>query len=146
MSLQTTFRRARRKPMSEMNVVPYIDVMLVLLVIFMVTAPIMKAGVEVDAPDAQAEPLTADNQQEPLTITVNRDGRFFLDDGSEVAADEITPYVSGQLDPEGTRPIYVRADGSVEYRYLMNAMVAVQQAGAKKIGLMADPATPDQQP
>ncbi len=136
--------RRHRRVMSQMNVVPYIDVMLVLLVIFMVTAPIMKAGVEVDAPDAQAEPLTADNQQEPLTISVNKDGQFFLEDGTEVAADEITPYVTSQLDPEGTRPVYVRADGSVEYRYLMNAMVAVQQAGAKKIGLMADPASPDQ--
>ncbi|MBU0656911.1 MAG: protein TolR [Gammaproteobacteria bacterium] len=137
--------RRHRRVMSEMNVVPYIDVMLVLLVIFMVTAPIMKAGVEVDAPDAQAEPLTADNQQEPLTISVNKNGQFFLDDGSEVAATDITRYVSGQLDPQGERPIYVRADGSVEYRYLMNAMVAVQQAGAKKIGLMADPA-PSNQP
>ena len=99
---------------------------------------------EVDAPDAQAEPLTADNQQEPLTISVNKDGQFFLEDGTEVAADDITPYVTSQLDAEGTRPVYVRADGSVEYRYLMNAMVAVQQAGAKKIGLMADPASPDQ--
>lgn len=136
--------RRPRRVMSQMNVVPYIDVMLVLLVIFMVTAPIMKAGVEVDAPDAQAEPLTADNQQEPLTISVNKDGQFFRDDGTEVAADEITQYVAGQLDPEGTRPVYVRADGSVEYRYLMNAMVAVQQAGAKKIGLMADPTSPNQ--
>jgi biopolymer transport protein TolR len=141
--MSTTCRRKRRA-MSQMNVVPYIDVMLVLLVIFMVTAPMMQTGVEVDAPDAQAESLSADNQKEPLTISVNKEGQFFLDDGSEVAAGNITQYVAGQLDPKGERPIYVRADGSVEYRYLMNAMVAVQQAGAKKIGLMADPSPSDQ--
>lgn len=135
--------RRHRKIMAEMNVVPYIDVMLVLLVIFMVTAPIMQTGVKVDAPDAQAEPLDANNQQEPLTIAVNAEGRFFLDDGSEVPADAITSYVSSQLDAKAERPIYVRADSTVEYRYLMNAMVAVQKAGAKKIGLMADPAPPD---
>lgn len=137
--------RRRRKIMAEMNVVPYIDVMLVLLVIFMVTAPIMQTGVKVDAPDAQAEPLDANNQQEPLTISVNAEGRCFLDDGTEIPTANITDYVTTQLDAKAERPIYVRADSTVEYRHLMNAMVAVQRAGAKKIGLMADPAPPDQQ-
>ena len=133
MSRATSSRRPRRS-MSQMNVVPYIDVMLVLLVIFMVTAPMMQTGVEVDAPDAQAEPLGADNQQEPLTIVVDKEGHFFLEDGSEVPAASVTQYVVSQLDPKAERPIYIRADSTVEYRYLMNAMVAVQQAGAKKIG------------
>lgn len=137
--------RRPRRIMAEMNVVPYIDVMLVLLVIFMVTAPMMQTGVNVDAPDAQAEPLQTDNRQEPLIIAVDADGRFFLDDGAEANADDVTRYVGGQLDPAGTRPIYIRADGTVEYRHLMDAMVAVQQAGAKKIGLMADPSAPDPQ-
>jgi biopolymer transport protein TolR len=128
--------------MAAMNVVPYIDVMLVLLVIFMVTAPIMKQGVEVDAPDAQAKSLTSDNQQEPLTISVDQSGHFFLDDGSEALPDDITRYVASKLDPKAERPIYVRADSTVEYRYLMEAMVAVQKTGAKKIGLMADPKAP----
>ncbi|MEB4592653.1 protein TolR [Candidatus Thiothrix sp. Deng01] len=136
--------RRKRRAMAQMNVVPYIDVMLVLLVIFMVTAPMMQTGVKVDAPDAQAEALDADNQQEPLTISVDANGHFFLDDGSEVPADGVTRYVSSQLDDKAERPVYVRADSTVEYRYLMNAMVAVQQAGAKKIGLMADPTPPDQ--
>ncbi|WGZ94061.1 MAG: protein TolR [Candidatus Thiothrix putei] len=135
--------RRRRKIMAEMNVVPYIDVMLVLLVIFMVTAPIMQTGVTVDAPDAQAEPLDANNQQEPLTISVDASGKLFLDDGTEVPAANVTEYVTSQLDAKAERPVYVRADSTVEYRHLMNAMVAVQQAGAKKIGLMADPAPPD---
>lgn len=136
--------RRRRKIMAEMNVVPYIDVMLVLLIIFMVTAPIMQTGITVDAPDAQAEPLDANNQQEPLTISVDASGRLFLDDGAEVPAANITAYVSSQLDTRAERPVYVKADSTVEYRHLMNAMVAVQQAGAKKIGLMADPVPPDQ--
>lgn len=135
--------RRPRRAMSQMNVVPYIDVMLVLLVIFMVTAPMMQTGVNVDAPDAQAEPLETNNQQEPLTISVDGNGRFFLDNGSETSADGVTQYIIGKLDPEGMRPIYIRADSTVEYRYLMNAMVAVQQAGAKKIGLMADPSPAD---
>lgn len=135
--------RRKRRAMAQMNVVPYIDVMLVLLVIFMVTAPMMQTGVEVDAPDAQAAALQSDNQQEPLTISVDKAGHFFLDDGSEVEAEGITQYVAGQLDPKGERPIRIRAESSVEYRYLMNAMVAAQQAGAKKIGLMADPTAPD---
>jgi biopolymer transport protein TolR len=118
--------------------------MLVLLVIFMVTAPIMQTGVTVDAPDAKAEPLDANNQQEPLTISVDASGKLFLDDGSEVPAANVTAYVSSQLDAKAERPVYVKADSTVEYRHLMNAMVAVQQAGAKKIGLMADPAPPDQ--
>lgn len=136
-------RRRQRRLKAEMNVVPYIDVMLVLLVIFMVTAPLTQTGVTVDAPDAQAEPLDANNQQPPLTIAVGADGNFFLEDGSSVASEAITTYVSSQLDPQGERPIYIRADSTVEYRYLMDAMVAVQKAGAKKIGLMADPAAPD---
>ncbi|SEA19242.1 biopolymer transport protein TolR [Thiothrix caldifontis] len=135
--------RRRRKIMAEMNVVPYIDVMLVLLVIFMVTAPIMQTGVTVDAPDAQAEPLDANNQQEPLTISVDASGKLFLDDGTEVPAADVTEYVTSQLDAKAERPVYVRADSTVEYRHLMDAMVAVQQAGAKKIGLMADPAPPE---
>ncbi len=135
-------RRARRS-MAEMNVVPYIDVMLVLLVIFMVTAPMLQSGVEIDAPDADAAPLTADNQQEPLIISVDQTGQYFLQDGSGLPTGEVTAYVADQLGGQQQRPVYVRADAGVEYRYLMAAMVALQKAGAKKIGLMADPLNPD---
>ncbi len=135
--------RRHRRAMAQMNVVPYIDVMLVLLVIFMVTAPMMQTGVNVDAPDAQANPLEADNQQQPLTVSVDKSGRFMLEDGQEVSSENLTRYVASQMDAKALRPVYVRADSTVEYRYLMNAVVAVQQAGAKKIGLMADPANPN---
>jgi len=131
--------RRTRKPMAQMNVVPYIDVMLVLLVIFMVTAPMLKAGVEIDAPDANASPLTTNNQQEPLIISVSRDGKYYLDSQTDVSLSEVSDFVRTQMTQTHDRPVYVKADGGVEYQYLMQAMVAVQQAGAKKIGLMADP-------
>lgn len=135
--MSTTCRRKRRS-MSQMNVVPYIDVMLVLLVIFMVTAPMMQSGVEVDAPDAQAEPLTADNQQEPLTISVDKAGQFFLDGEQAVDAASITQFVTSQLDPKKERAVIVKADGDVAYRKLFEAMAAAQAAGAKKISLVGD--------
>lgn len=137
--------RRQRKSMAEMNVVPYIDVMLVLLVIFMVTAPMMQMGVEIDMPDADAKSLSADNQQEPLIISVDQTGQYFLSDRTELNEAELRSYIMQEVAAQAAqRPIYIRAASSVEYRYLMRAMAAAQQAGAEKIGLMADPlsATP----
>jgi len=134
--------RRPRKVMAQMNVVPYIDVMLVLLVIFMVTAPMMKTGVQVDTPEAQAAELPSDNKQEPLIISVNKEGHIFLDDGSEVAADRVSEYIKSHMGPNGERPVYIQADKSVEYRYVMNAMAAAQQAGAKKMSMVGDQAPP----
>lgn len=131
--------RRRRRSMAQMNVVPYIDVMLVLLVIFMVTAPMLQSGVDINLPDADATTLTSDNQQEPLIINVDQSGQYFLQDGSAMSAADITTYVRGEMDEAGRRPVYVRADAVVENRYLMTLLVAVQKAGAKQIGLMADP-------
>lgn len=131
--------RRPKRVMAQMNVVPYIDVMLVLLVIFMVTAPMLKAGVEVDIPEVDAAPLTANNQQEPITVIVSREGEFFLESETPASQAEITRHIQTQIADAPERQIYVRGDGKVEYQYLMQAMVAVQQAGATKIGLMADP-------
>lgn len=132
--------RRQRKSMADMNVVPYIDVMLVLLVIFMVTAPMMQAGVEIDMPDANAQQLTADNQQEPLIISVDQNGKYFLADGTEISITGIADYVQEEIGGQVTqRPFHIRADSGVEYQYLMDVMVAAQQAGAKKIGLRTDP-------
>lgn len=131
--------RRPRKVMAQMNVVPYIDVMLVLLVIFMVTAPMMKTGVEVDAPEANAKPLTSNNQQEPVIVMVDQTGKYFIEGETPLSLDEITNTIKTKVLEAADRPIYVKGDGRVEYQYLMQAMVAVQKAGAKKIGLMADP-------
>lgn len=131
--------RRPRKPMAQMNVVPYIDVMLVLLVIFMITAPMMKTGVEVNAPEADAKPLTTNNQQEPLIVTVDRSGHYFIEGDTPMSLEQITQFIQTKVLEAAERPVYVKGDGRVEYQYLMQAMVAVQKAGAKKIGLMADP-------
>lgn len=131
--------RRPRKVMAQMNVVPYIDVMLVLLVIFMITAPMMKTGVEVNAPEADAKPLTTNNQQEPLIVTVDRSGQYFIEGDTPMSLEQITQFIQTKVLEATERPVYVKGDGRVEYQYLMQAMVAVQKAGAKKIGLMADP-------
>ena len=128
----------RRKVMSEMNVVPYIDVMLVLLVIFMVTAPMMQAGVMVDLPDVNAKPLNSNNQQEPLILAIDADGNYLLDDGSQIQLMAISKYVAGYLGDVPNRPIYLRADEHVPNGYVVKAMIAIQKAGAKNIGMMAN--------
>jgi biopolymer transport protein TolR len=131
--------------MAEMNVVPYIDVMLVLLVIFMVTAPMLQTGVQINLPDAEAKGITTNNQT-PIIISVNKNGNYFNDNGSQILIAELTGYLKGQLKNSQstnnkTRPVYIRGDQSAAYRYLMQAMVAAQKAGAKSINLMADPKT-----
>lgn len=134
--------RRARKSMAQMNVVPYIDVMLVLLVIFMVTAPMMQSGVSIDAPDADASPLQSDNQQEPLIILVDQRGQYLLQDGDTLNAKQLATYVKEQLAGKRNRAVHIRADAGVEYQYVMTAMVAAQKAGATAINLLADPVKP----
>jgi biopolymer transport protein TolR len=129
--------------MAEMNVVPYIDVMLVLLVIFMVTAPMLQTGVQINLPDANAKGITTDKQT-PIIISVNENGDYFNNEGNQLPITELTAYLEGQLKTnqaksKKTRPVYIRGDERVAYRYLMQAMVAAQNAGAERINLMADP-------
>lgn len=131
--------RRPRKSMAQMNVVPYIDVMLVLLVIFMVTAPMMQSGVAIDAPDADASPLQSDNQQEPLIILVDQRGQYLLQDGDTLNSKQLAVYVTQQLEGKRNRAVNIRADAGVEYQYVMTAMVAAQKAGATAINLLADP-------
>ncbi len=131
--------RRPRKVMAQMNVVPYIDVMLVLLVIFMVTAPMMQTGVEVNAPDAQANELKSDTPLEPLTISMSKEGQFFIDNGAEVSEAQLIHYISAKLDPKAERAIYIKADDTATTGHLMKAMAAAQRAGAKKISILADP-------
>ncbi|MFZ1387660.1 MAG: ExbD/TolR family protein [Thiolinea sp.] len=131
-----------RKSMAQMNVVPYIDVMLVLLVIFMVTAPMMQSGVAIDAPDADASLLQSDNQQEPLIILVDQRGQYLLQDGDKLNSKQLATYVKEQLEGKRNRAVNIRADAGVEYQYVMTAMVAAQKAGATAINLLADPVKP----
>ncbi|MCZ6560325.1 MAG: protein TolR [Gammaproteobacteria bacterium] len=134
----------QRRLMSEINVVPYIDVMLVLLIIFMVTAPLLTQGIEVELPDAAAEPLDDDllRDYQPLILSINADGDLFLNIGKdeEQAIDEATVVARtlAVLRREPQTPILVRADETVAYGRVVTAMVLLQQAGAKKLGFVTD--------
>ncbi len=135
--------RVRRRPMSEINVVPYIDVMLVLLVIFMITAPLLTQGVKVELPRASAEPLPPD-AAEPLVLTVDAAGRYYLNVGGEgetVPVDLETLYarVAAVLRHKPETPVMVRGDREVGYGQVIAAMVRLQEAGAPSVGLITEP-------
>ena len=138
----------KRKLMAEINVVPYIDVMLVLLIIFMVTAPMLSQGVEVELPNAAAEPLEQDQQNaEPLILSVDAAGSYYLNVGD----DEESPREPAQifrlaqtvLSKKPNVPVLVKADENVPYGRVISGMVLLQQAGAKKVGFLTDPAEYD---
>jgi biopolymer transport protein TolR len=132
-------RNRGRKMMGEINVVPYIDVMLVLLIIFMVTAPMLSQGIKVDLPKAAAEPLPADI--EPLVLSVDADGNMYLNIGdpqAPVDADRVLEVVSAALRREPERPVLVKADRHVEYGSVVEGMALLQQAGAQKVGFAAE--------
>jgi biopolymer transport protein TolR len=140
-------RNKRRRPMSEINVVPYIDVMLVLLVIFMITAPLLNLGVEVELPEADAEPLDAQQSEEPLVLTVLRNGDLYLNAGGDldgtssglIDADTLVATVAAIVRRNPEIQVLVGGDQSVGYGEVYNAMVLLQKAGVHKVGLMSDP-------
>ena len=140
-----TPRRGRRL-MAEINVVPYIDVMLVLLIIFMVTAPLLTQGVQVELPKAGAEPLPEKllREHQPLILTVDAAGRLYLNIGGKedqaVSEETVQQRVSAVLHREPETPVLVRADQSVPYGRVVAGMVILQAAGAAKVGFVTDPA------
>ncbi len=133
----TSVRYGRRKQrlMAEINVVPYIDVMLVLLVIFMVTAPLLSTGIDVNLPDADAQPLEED--QEPFVLTVDKDGLYYLNDEEKPLSsiEEIQRQAIIVLKKSPNTPFMVRGDGAVAYAEVVRAMVLLQKAGVEKVGL-----------
>ena len=137
---------SRRKPMSEINVVPYIDVMLVLLVIFMATAPLLTQGVQVDLPKAPSEPIDA-VQDDPLVISMRADGAIFLnlgmsdgeDRGSRVTIYSLADQAGKVLRARPDVPVYVKADHSLAYGKVVGVMTVLQKAGAESVGLITDP-------
>src|SRR5262249_32257583 len=137
--------RRGRKLMAEINVVPYIDVMLVLLIIFMVTAPLLTQGIKVELPKAGAEPLPADllRDHQPLILSVDARGHYYLnigkDEESPIAEDAVVQRVSAVLHREPQTPVLVKADRSVPYGEVVAGMVLLQQAGAEKGGFITDP-------
>ena len=133
--------RKRRKPVSEINVVPYIDVMLVLLIIFMVTAPLVTQGVKVDLPKAQAESLSEDSKP-PIIASVNAAGEYFINVGENqdkpMSAVDLAVIVAAQINLEPTTPVVVKGDGAVPYNNVVQLMVLLQKAGVPSVGLMTD--------
>jgi len=129
--------------MAEINVVPYIDVMLVLLIIFMITAPLIQQGVEIDLPQANAETLP-DEADDPLVVTVDAKGQYFLDIGDNtnepISNEEMQIKVAAVLRNKPKTPVMIRGDKNVPYGDVVNAMTSLQGAGVPSIGLMTDPA------
>jgi biopolymer transport protein TolR len=133
----------KRKLMGEINVVPYIDVMLVLLVIFMVTAPLLTQGVKVELPRAGAEPIEDVPDQPPLVLSVDAEGNLYVnvgDDEDEPAtAKEIVARVGAVIRNRPDTPVLIKADRSVPYGNVVGAMVLLQQGGAEAVGFVTDP-------
>ncbi|MGI9260581.1 MAG: protein TolR [Woeseiaceae bacterium] len=133
----------KRKLMGEINVVPYIDVMLVLLIIFMVTAPLLTQGVEVDLPEAAAEPIDSSSDEIPIVLSVDEAGNLFINIGDDEdvpqGSQEIIARTAAVLRNRPDAPVLVKADRAVPYGNVVGAMVLLQQAGADKVGFVTDP-------
>ena len=132
--------RRRRRRMSDINVVPYIDVMLVLLVIFMITAPLMNLGVEIELPTGNAEPM--EDQGDPLMVTVTASGDFYLDTGDQpqlIDGETLVATVSAIAARNPDLQVLVGGDRQTSYQYIYQAMVYLQQAGVASVGLVGDP-------
>jgi biopolymer transport protein TolR len=139
--METSLRK--RKLMSEINVVPYIDVMLVLLIIFMVTAPLLTQGVTVDLPKASAEPIQDTSDTPPLVVSVDAAGNLYINFGDNEdephSGDEIIRRTRIRLEAQPATQILVKADRAVPYGNVIGAMVVLQRAGADKVGFVTDP-------
>ncbi len=134
-------KRIRKRPMSEINVVPYIDVMLVLLIIFMITAPLMTQGVKVNLPQATAEPVDQ-SENEPLIVSIDVDGLYYLNVGDDpkkgVDHELLVQRVAAVLRHKPATPVLVRGDSAVNYGAVVTAMSLLQKAGAPSVGLVTD--------
>jgi biopolymer transport protein TolR len=132
-----SYSRRRRRLMSEINVVPYIDVMLVLLIIFMITAPLLTQGVQIDLPRAPARPIDTQDR-ETLVVAIDRDGRYYLDD-KVVTPEALRQKVRGILRARPQTPVMIRGDRNVGYGVVVEAMALLQEAGAPSVGLITEP-------
>ncbi|WP_128254615.1 protein TolR [Falsirhodobacter deserti] len=129
-------RRRRNAAMSEINITPFVDVMLVLLIIFMVAAPLLTVGVPVQLPETAATALPTE-QEEPLSITVTADGSLMIQE-SDVAEDQLIPRLTAIAAERENRKIFLRADGAVPYERVAQIMGALNAAGFNSIGLVTD--------
>ena len=135
-------RRGKRRLVSEINVVPYIDVMLVLLIIFMVTAPLLSLGVDVELPQANAKPI--EQQKEPVVVEVDAEGRYRLRlesaDPEAIEATALQAKVAAFVKQNPDVPVFVAGARDADYATVFDTMVLLQQAGVPKVGLMGQPA------
>lgn len=135
-------KAARRKPMAEINVVPYIDVMLVLLVIFMVTAPMMTQGIKVDLPDAASGPLSVSENEVTLVVSIKADATYYMNVGAEeeaVALPLIAERAGKIIQANPDIKVLVEGDESLSYGVVVGLMNILQQAGARSVGLITEP-------
>ncbi|MGM0535469.1 MAG: protein TolR [Pseudomonadota bacterium] len=135
-------RGGRRKPMGEINVVPFIDVMLVLLVIFMITAPMLTQGVQVDLPQVSSEPIEDTEDRDPIVVSVDRDGQYYIsvgEDETTVSLDEVSERVIILLERQPGTPVMVRGDRNVSYGQVVTLMSTLQTAGVSNVGLISEP-------
>ena len=143
MQIETKSRQSRRRPLSEINVVPYIDVMLVLVIILMITAPLLSQGVQVNLPQASAKALPP-QKQEPIIVSVNQKGDLFLNTSKTpeqpIVPQELMSSVSTQLQAaqatKKEQDVFVKGDKDANYGKIMEAMVLLQKAGAANVGLI----------
>ena len=131
-------KQKRNKPLAEINVVPYIDVMLVLLVIFMITAPLLSQGVDVNLPEARAKMLT--QNKEPIVVSIDKIGNYYLNIASNpsaiIAESDLENRVTSELKQDPKRQVLVKGDRQVDYGKVVAAMVLLQRAGAASVGLI----------
>ncbi len=134
--------RVRKKPMAEINVVPYIDVMLVMLVIFMVTPPLLTQGVSIDLPEAAAEPMQ-EQDKEPLVVSIDAAGKLYLNIGDApsepVDGETLVKNVSAVLRRQPGKSVMLRGDHSVDYGAVIAALVLLQRAEIPRVGLVTEP-------
>ena len=143
MAMNANGRRIRKHRLkADINVVPYIDVMLVLLIIFMVTAPLMNLGVDVDLPRSNAKSI--EEKKDPMVVSVDTEGNYFLavkaGSNEAIGAAELEAKVGAIIRQNPQQAIFVAGDGSANYQKVMDAMVLLQRAGVEKVGLMSEPA------
>lgn len=134
--------KPKKKPMAEINVVPYIDVMLVLLIVFMVTAPMLMQGVQVELPQAPSEPIDSDDDVEPIIVSVKADGSYYInlggDEETERPLAEIKETVTKVLRQKPSTPVLVWGDQQVGYGVVVRLMTELQGAGAPSVGLVTE--------
>tara|TARA_B100000945_G_scaffold254122_1_gene211220 strand:- start:212 stop:616 length:405 start_codon:yes stop_codon:yes gene_type:complete len=131
-------RNLKHKPLNEINVTPFVDVMLVLLIIFMVTAPLLTVGVQVDLPESNADTLQSDN--EPLEVTINSDGNIFIQE-TEITLKELVPKLVAITDNRLDTKIYVRGDEVIDYGRVMKVLGELSGSGFSKVALITKPIT-----